>query len=57
MSNSVEPDEAADYEPSYLSRCLQKPIIIAYSSKRVKRSTIYIYGIWMLIKVREGEEY
>ena len=31
MSNSVDLDETAHYEPSHLDlRCLQKPIIIAY---------------------------
>ena len=37
MSNSVDPDETAHYEPSHLDlRCLQKPVIIAYGSERVK---------------------
>ena len=37
MSNSVDPDETAQYEPSHLGlRCLQKPIVIAYGSERVK---------------------
>ena len=37
MSNSIDPDETAHYEPSHLDlRCLQTPIIIAYGSKRVK---------------------
>ena len=37
MSNSGDPDETAHYEPSHLDlRCLQKPIIIAYGSERVK---------------------
>ena len=36
MSNSVDPDEMAHYEPSHLDlRCLQKPIIIACGSERV----------------------
>ena len=36
MSNSVDPDETAHYEPSNLDlRCLQKPIIIACGSERV----------------------
>ena len=40
MSNSVNPDETAHYEPSHLDlRCLQKPIIIAYGSERVKRKS------------------
>ena len=34
MSNSVDPDEMAQYEPSHLDLCcLQKPIIIACGSK------------------------
>ena len=37
MSNNVDPDETAHYVPSHLDlRCLQKPIIIAYGSERVK---------------------
>ena len=36
MSNSVDPDEMAHYEPSHLDlRCLQKPIVITYGSERV----------------------
>ena len=36
MSNSVDPDETAHYEQSYLDlRCLQKPNVIAYGSERV----------------------
>ena len=36
MSNSVDPDEMANYEPSYQDlRCLQKFIIIAYDSERI----------------------
>ena len=39
MSNSVDPDETAHYEPSHLDlRCLQKTIIIAYGSERVKKA-------------------
>ena len=39
MSNSVDPDETAHYEPSHLDlRCLQKPIFIAYGSERVNDS-------------------
>ena len=38
MSNSVDPDETAHYEPSHLDLCcLQKSIIIACGSGRVKR--------------------
>ena len=38
MSNSVDPDETAHYEPSHLDLCclLQKPIIIACGSERVR---------------------
>ena len=37
MSNSVDPDEMVHYEPSDLDLCcLQKAIIIACSSERVK---------------------
>ena len=37
MSNSIDPDETAHYEPSHLDlRCLQKPVIIAYGSERDK---------------------
>ena len=39
MSNSVDPDETAQNEPSHLDlRCLQKPIIIAYGSERIKET-------------------
>ena len=39
MSNSVDPDETA-HEPSHLDLCcLQKYIIIACGSERVKRET------------------
>ena len=38
MSNSVDPDKTAHYEPSHLDLCyLQKPIIIACGSERVKK--------------------
>ena len=47
MSNSVDLDETAPYEPSHLDlRCLQKPIAIAYGSDRVKdfeRDLIFIF--------------
>ena len=37
MSNSVDPDETAHYEPSHLElRCLQKPVIIACDTERLK---------------------
>ena len=39
MSNSVDPDQTAHYEPSHLDlRCLQKPFIITCDSGRVKVS-------------------
>ena len=39
QTNSVDPDETAHDEPSHLYlHCLQKPIIIACSSERVKVS-------------------
>ena len=38
MSNSVDPDETSHHEPSQLDLCcLQKPIIVAYGSERVKQ--------------------
>ena len=37
LSNSLDPDETAHYEPCHLDLCcLQKPIIIACGSERVK---------------------
>ena len=36
MSNSVDPDETAHYEPSHLDlHCLQKPVIIDCGSVRI----------------------
>ena len=41
MSNSVNPDEKTHYEPSPLNICcLQKPVIIACDSERVKKSLL-----------------
>ena len=41
MSNNVDPDEMAHYEPSHLDLCyLQKPIIIACGSERGKKYNI-----------------
>ena len=38
MSNSIDPDETAHYEPSHVDLCcFQKPIIIAYGSERIKK--------------------
>ena len=43
MSNSVDPDETAHYEPSHLDlSCLQTPIIIACGSERVKVDSGYV---------------
>ena len=43
MSNSVDPDETAHYEPSHLDLCcLQKPVIIACGSERVK---VFVFDI------------
>ena len=40
MSNSIDPDEMAHYEPSHLGRrCLQKPVVIAYGSEKVQLVT------------------
>ena len=50
MSNSVDPDETAHYEPSHLDlRCLQKPIVIACESKRVKALHV-LYNLVSTIK-------
>ena len=41
MSNSIDPDETAHYEPSHLDLCcLQKIINFAYSSERVYGETM-----------------
>ena len=43
MSNSVDPDETAHYEPSHLDLCcLQKPVIIACGSERLKSETTFV---------------
>ena len=37
MSNSIDPDETAHYEPSHLDLyCLQKSVVIAFGGERVK---------------------
>ena len=37
MSNSIDPDETAHYEPSHLDlRCLQKPILSPVAVKELK---------------------
>ena len=52
MSNSVDPDETAHYEPSHLDlRCLQKPIITACGSERVNLDQAKINGPRNLIRV------
>ena len=44
MTNNVDPDEMAHYEPSHLDLCcLQKPIIIACGIVRVKAKIIDIF--------------
>ena len=44
MTNSVDPDATACYEPSHLAlHCLQKNIIIAYGNKRV--NSIWVHSI------------
>ena len=46
MSNFVAPDETAHCEPSHLDlRCLQKPIIIARGSERVKQG-VCLFVLW-----------
>ena len=45
MSNGVDPDETAHYEPSHLDLCcLQKPSIIACDSERVNLYTYYAHN-------------
>ena len=46
MSNSVDPDETAHYEPSHLDLCcLQKPIIISSGSERLNGqiSVVFVF--------------
>ena len=39
MSNSIDPDETAHYEPSHLDRCcLQKPILSPIAVKELTQS-------------------
>ena len=43
MSNSVDPDETAHYEPSHLDLCcLQKPIIMPVAVKELKCQANFI---------------
>ena len=52
MSNSIDPDETAHNEPSHLDLCcLQKPIIIACGSERVKDKIPKLY-VEILLLVR-----
>ena len=52
MSNSIGPDETAYYEPSHLDLCcLQKPIIIACGSERVK-----LYCKWRNRELRSSSQ-
>ena len=52
MSNRVDPDEMAHYEPSHLDlRCLQKPIITACGSERVNWGQAKINDSRNLIRV------
>ena len=45
MSNSVDPDETAHYEPSHLDLCyLQKTIIMTCGSERVNVSYLLFSG-------------
>ena len=45
MPNSIDPDETAHYEPSHLDQCcLQKPIIIACGSERIKPFEKWLYS-------------
>ena len=51
MSNSLDPDETARFEPSHLDlRYLQKPIIIAHGSERTNIYTIYVFSVFFLLK-------
>ena len=49
MSNSLDPDETAHYEPSHLDpRCLQMRIIIACGSERVQEEELIGYNRTMV---------
>ena len=46
MSNSVDPDETAHNEPSYLDLCcLQKLIIIASGNEGVKAPVVFLLAV------------
>ena len=48
MSNSVDPDERAHYEPSHLDLCcLQKPIIIACGSERFIQKYYHLWSSFL----------
>ena len=59
MSNNVDPDETAHYELSHLDLCcLQKHIIIASDSERVKGLSIFAADnilIFLLLLIRENK--
>ena len=47
MSNSIDPDEMAHYEPSHLDLCrLQKPIIMPVAVKELLRTDAVSNGAW-----------
>ena len=46
MSNSVDPDEMAHYEPSHLDLCcLQMPFVITCGNERVKGEFLSINSV------------
>ena len=56
MSNSIDPDETAHYEPSHLDlHCLQKPIIIAGGSERVNVNVEWIHLVDFLPFLQERQ--
>ena len=43
MSNIVDPDEMAHYDPSHLAlHCLQKPIVIACGGEKLQRQAKFV---------------
>ena len=51
MSNSVDPEETAYYEPSQLDLCcLQKPVIIARGSERVDIKIFLSFHMYIHLK-------
>ena len=52
MSNSIDPDKTAHYEPSHQDlHCLQKPIVITYGSERVDA----LHAGWKFEQMTESE--